>query len=201
MSTSSAPPHVSLHLPPGLSSFADVCVESDATTSATDSDDEHIPTAFGDLSLTEEQILRSAPRSLNQLRLKVKCPQFPKKRTSIQEGQLSPKSPDGKFFDSLGSSSASSLLSPSYFSDALKTSLRLRKRRPTQHSQPDAIEPDARPHHTSGNPSVSYVREPGRSVIVHVKTEVHEAVKGWRKLPPRLPIPKVAVLLSIYPSI
>ncbi|KAG0693942.1 hypothetical protein DFH29DRAFT_1037474 [Suillus ampliporus] len=50
MSESNAPLRVSLQFHPGLSSFAGVGVESDATTSATDSEDEHTLAAFGDVS-------------------------------------------------------------------------------------------------------------------------------------------------------
>lgn len=187
---------MSLHLPPGLSSFEDVCAESDATNSATDSDEleEHTLTAFGDVSLTEVQMLGSATndiRRMNRLRLKVKRPPFPKdKRTSVQ---YSPKSPGGRLFDS--SSPAPSPLSPSLFFDALRNSLRSGKRR----AQADVVDvetqlctADSR-ESTSRSSSDSYDYKPGQSVIVKDVSsvaEVPEPVKGWRKLPPRLPIPK-----------
>ncbi|KAG1729211.1 uncharacterized protein EDB91DRAFT_1160021, partial [Suillus paluster] len=174
----STAPHVSLHLPPGLSSFSDVCVESDVITDS------------------------EAPRPLNRLRLNVKCPLFPTKRMRVQEGQSSPKSPAGKSFDASGSSSASSTLSHFFSIDALKNSLRLGKRRATQRSQLDGVEPDTRlraaasPEPRERTPSslnAVYDCEPGQSVIIKdipFVAEVSEPVRGWRKLPPRLPIPK-----------
>lgn len=76
---------MSLHLPPGLSSFGDVGVELDTTSScssATDLEEEHTLTVFG-----EEHIHPSETRPLNRLRLKVKRP---KKRVSVHEGSSSP---------------------------------------------------------------------------------------------------------------
>ncbi|KAG0700194.1 hypothetical protein DFH29DRAFT_876723 [Suillus ampliporus] len=203
MSTSNAPPHVSLQqIPPDLPSCADVCVESDVTTSATDSEDEHTLTAFGDVSLTEEQIICSAPRPLNKLRLKVKRPPFPKKRTSIQEGQFSPKSPAGKFFEALGSSLVSSPLSPSFFIDSLTNSPRSGTRHATQRS---AVEPETHSpplsspvpreptFSTSSASSQLYDCQLRQSVIaktVPSVADVAKPTKVWKKLPSRLPIPK-----------
>ncbi|KAG1726968.1 uncharacterized protein EDB91DRAFT_1165208, partial [Suillus paluster] len=134
--------HVSLYNPPSLS--ADAPAESDATT---DSEDEHTLTAFGDVS--EEQIIRSPHRPLNRLRLKVRRPSFPMKRTSLQEGQFDLKSPAGKFLKNKLLISSPSPLSPSFFVDALKNSLRSGKRRATQRSQLDAVEPETGPHVTA----------------------------------------------------
>ncbi|KAG0700229.1 hypothetical protein DFH29DRAFT_1080811 [Suillus ampliporus] len=188
-SESNAPLRVSLQFYPGLSSFADVGVESDATTGATDSEDEHTLAAFGDVSL------RSASRLINRLRLNVKRPLFPssKKHTSVQEAQFSPKS------QTSGSSKTSSLLSPSFFIEALKNSLRLGKRRATQRS---AVEPEtpsppvASPESTSSDSSASYwpydcdLRQPVIVKAMPSVAEVPQPAKGWKKLPPRLPIPK-----------
>ncbi|KAG1729470.1 hypothetical protein EDB19DRAFT_120349 [Suillus lakei] len=196
MPKSTVPPHVSLHLPPDFSSFGDVCAEPDATNSATDSEDEHTLTAFGNVSLTEEQILGSATneiRRLNRLRLKVKRLPFPKKRSSVQ---YSPKSPAKRFFDSSGSSPVPSHLSPSFFIDALKKSLRSGKRRAAQRSQSDAIEEEIRARAADlresipSSSSASYDYELGQSVIVKDVPSAAEPANGWRKLPPRLPIPK-----------
>ncbi|KAG1882384.1 hypothetical protein F4604DRAFT_1743785, partial [Suillus subluteus] len=196
MPNSTAPPHVSLHLPPDFSSFGDVCVQPDATNNASDLEDDHTLTAFGDVSLTEEQMLDSATneiRCLNRLRLKVKRPPFPKNRSRVQ---YSPKSPARRFFGSSGSSPALSPLSSSFLIDAPKNSLRSDKRRSAQHSQPDTIEveiraraADSRESIPSGS-SASCNYKPGQSVIVKDVPSVAEAATGWRKLPPRLPIPK-----------
>ncbi|KAG1816296.1 hypothetical protein DFJ58DRAFT_850463 [Suillus subalutaceus] len=118
----------------------------DATNNTSDSEDEHTLTAFGDVSLTEEQMLDSATneiRCLNRLRLKVKRPPFPKNRSSVQ---YSPK----KF---------------------------------------ELAAVDSRESIPSGS-SVSCNYEPGQSMIVKDVPSVAEAATGWRKLPPRLPIPK-----------
>ncbi|KAG2339569.1 hypothetical protein BDR05DRAFT_967746 [Suillus weaverae] len=189
MPKSAAPPHVSLHLPSDFSSFGDVCVESDAT-------DDHTLTAFGDsVSHAEEQILDSAPneiRRLNRLRLKVKRPLFPKNRSNVQ---YSPKSPVGRLFGSSGSSPAPSPLSLSFI-DAPKNSLRSGKRRSAQRSQSDAIEEEIRARGVDSRESIpssssaSCNYELGQSVIVKDVPSVAEAAAGWRRLPPRLPIPK-----------
>ncbi|KAG0691573.1 hypothetical protein DFH29DRAFT_1010745 [Suillus ampliporus] len=50
VSESNAPLRMSLQFHPGLSSFADVGIKSDATTSAKDSEDENTLAAFGDVS-------------------------------------------------------------------------------------------------------------------------------------------------------
>ncbi|KAG1726960.1 uncharacterized protein EDB91DRAFT_1350413 [Suillus paluster] len=187
----STAPHVSLHRLTGL--FADVGVESDATTSTTDSEhDGQTFTAFGDVSLTDEYILRPAPRPLNRLRLKVKCPSFPKKRTSLQ-GQPGPTLQN----DVLVSSPLP--LSPSFFVNALKNSLRSGKQRAAQRSAVESGIPSlpATPpvlreltSSSSSPSSQSFDCEPGQSVIVKTVPEVSEPAKGWRKLPRRLPIPK-----------
>ncbi|KAG2064445.1 hypothetical protein BDR04DRAFT_1110074 [Suillus decipiens] len=174
MPKSTAPPHVSLHLPSDLSSFGDVCVESDATNNAIDSG-------------AADGIHR-----LNRLRLKVKRLPFPKSRSGVQ---YSPKNPARKFFGSSKSSPASSPLSPS-FNDALKNSMRLGKRCAAQRSQSDAIEVEVRAHAADsrafipGGSSVSRNYKPGQSVIVKDLPSIAEVATGWRKLPPRLPIPK-----------
>ncbi|KAG2362427.1 hypothetical protein BDR07DRAFT_1406905 [Suillus spraguei] len=169
-----APPHVSLHLPSDLSSFGDVCVESDATNNTIDSE-------------APNQI-----RRLNRLHLKVKCLPFPKNRSSVQ---YSPKNPARKFFGSSESSAAPSPLSPSFI-DALKNSMRLGKRCADQRSQSDAIEVEIRAHAADSQASipsgssVSRNYKPGQSMIVKDLPSVAEAVTGWKRLPPRLPIPK-----------
>ncbi|KAG1882365.1 hypothetical protein F4604DRAFT_1743709 [Suillus subluteus] len=144
------------------------------------------PTAFSDESLTEEQMLDSAPneiRRLNRLRLRLSF-------------QYSPKSPARRLFGSSGSSPAPSHLSSSFSIDALKNSLRPNKRCSAQRSHPDAIKVEIRTRaadsresiHSSSSASCNY--EPGQSMIVKDVPAVAEAATGWRKLPPRLPIPK-----------
>jgi hypothetical protein len=187
---------VSLHLPPEFSSFGDVCVELDATNNASDSEDDHTLTTFGDISLPEGQMLDSAPnkiRCLNRLRLKVKRPPFSKNRSSVQ---YSPKSPARRFFGSSESSPAPSPMSPSLLIDAPKNSVQSDKQRAVQRSQSDAIEVEIRARAADSRESVpsgssaSCNYEPGQSVIIKDVPSVAEAATGWRKLPPRLPIPK-----------
>ncbi|KAG1726889.1 uncharacterized protein EDB91DRAFT_1254136 [Suillus paluster] len=147
-------------------------------------------------TLTQEKILRSTPSPLNRLRLKVKHLLFLKQRTSIREGQFSPNSPAGKFFDASGSSTASSPLSLSFFVDALKNSLRSGKRKTTQRStvKPETPSPpfaSPGPRDPTFNDSSPYDCKLRQSVIVKALpsvVEVPEPTKGWRK--PRLPIPK-----------
>ncbi|KAG2098444.1 uncharacterized protein F5147DRAFT_714006 [Suillus discolor] len=196
MPKSIAPPHVSLHLPPDFSSFGDACVESDATDNATDSKDDHTLATFSDTSLTEDQIPGPATDKisrLNRLRLKVKRPSFSKNRSSVQ---YSPKSPAGRIFLSSESSPAPPS-SSSFLIDTPKNSLRSDKRRAAQRSQSDAIiEVEIRACAADSQESipsssgVSCDYKPGQSVIVKDVPSVAEAVTGWRKLPPRLPIPK-----------
>lgn len=195
MPKSIPPPHVSLHLPPDFSSFGDVCIASDATNNATDPKGDHTLTAFSDVSLTEGQRLGSAAneiRCLNRLRLKVKRPLFPRNRSSVQ---YSPKSPAKRFFGPSGSSPAPSPLSPSFI-DVLKNSLRSGKRRAAQCSQSDTIEVEIQacaadsPESIPSSSSASCNYKPGQSVIVKDLPSVAEAATGWRRLPPRLPIPK-----------
>ncbi|KAG1898958.1 uncharacterized protein F5891DRAFT_981379 [Suillus fuscotomentosus] len=197
MPKSIAPPHVSLHLPPDFSSFGNACVESDATNNATDTKGDHTLTTFSDASLAEEQTPGPATNKisrLNRLRLKVKRPSFSKNRSSVQ---YSPKSPAGRIFRSSESSPAPSPSSQSSLIDALKNSLRSDKQRAVQRSQPDAIieveiracAADSR-ESISSSSGVSCDYKPGQSVIVKDVPSVADAVTGWRKLPPRLPIPK-----------
>ncbi|KAG2363964.1 hypothetical protein BDR07DRAFT_1608522, partial [Suillus spraguei] len=147
---STAPPHVSLHLPPDLSSFGDVCVESDATSNTIGSE-------------APNRIYR-----INRLRLKVKRLPFFKNRSGVQ---YSPKNPARKFFGSSESSPAPSPVSPSFIG-ALKNSVRLSKQCAAQRSQSGAIEVEIRAHAAdprasipSGS-SISHNYKPGQSVIV-----------------------------------
>ncbi|KAG2158572.1 uncharacterized protein EDB93DRAFT_1118967, partial [Suillus bovinus] len=70
------------------------------------------------------------------------------------------------------------------------------KRRSAQRSQSDVIEVElrARPadsrESTPSSSSASCNYEPGQSVIVKDVPSDAKAATGWRKLPPRLPIPK-----------
>jgi hypothetical protein len=74
--------------------------------------------------------------------------------------------------------------------------MRSGKRRAAQCSQPDIIEVEIRayaadsrePIPSSSSASCSY--RLGQSVIVKDLPSIAEAATGWRKLPPRLPIPK-----------
>lgn len=105
------------------------------------------------------------------------------------------QSPAKRFFGPSGSSPAPSPLSPSFI-DVLKNSLREGKRRAVQCSQSDIIEVEIRACATDSgesipsNSSASCSYKPGQSVIVKDLPSVAEAATGWRRLPPRLPIPK-----------
>ncbi|KAG1726962.1 uncharacterized protein EDB91DRAFT_1165152 [Suillus paluster] len=163
--------HVSLYHCPGL--FADAPAESDTTT---DSEDQHTLTAFSD----------------------VRRPSFPMKHTNFKEGEFGLMSPASKFLKNKPLVSSPSHLSPSFFVDALKNSLRSGKQRATQRSQLDAVESETGPRATASpgsgerSSSTSYDCEQGQSVIakaVPSVADVPEPANGWKKLPPRLPIP------------
>ncbi|KAG1846297.1 hypothetical protein F4604DRAFT_188540 [Suillus subluteus] len=182
MPNSTAPSHMSLHF--GL--FEDDCVESDATNSFADPEDEHTLTAFGELSLSQEEMLGFAPNDIrhrNRLRLK-------KRRKSAQ---YSPQIPGGKFWDPLTSSLVSTPLTPAEFFNGFRHSVR----RAFQLTQAEAAEAEARSRaaesgestltSTGSNSSASYDYKPGQSVIVK---DMPELVKEWKKLTQRPAIPK-----------
>jgi hypothetical protein len=87
-------------------------------------------------------------------------------------------------------------MSPSLLIDAPKNSVQSDKQRAVQRSQSDAIEVEIRARAADSRESVpsgssaSCNYEPGQSVIIKDVPSVAEAATGWRKLPPRLPIPK-----------
>ncbi|KAG2339617.1 hypothetical protein BDR05DRAFT_1003280 [Suillus weaverae] len=165
----------------GLSSFED---ESDATISATE--DEHTLTAFGDLSLSQAEILGFVPNDIrhrNQLRLK-------ERRKSAQYNQ---QIPGGKFWDPLTSSLISTPLKATEFFNRFRHTVR----RDFQRAQAEAAQAEVRSHAThSGESSSSNSSDdkPGQSTIivkdVRSVSEAPELVKEWRKLPLRPGIPK-----------
>ncbi|OAX32473.1 hypothetical protein K503DRAFT_805199 [Rhizopogon vinicolor AM-OR11-026] len=156
------------------------CQNPSSLHTTAESEEEYTLTGFG-----EEQTQPSEPRPFKRLRLKVKRTPFPTKRIGIQDGSSSPSTP-------------TSPISPSVYIDALN------KRFAAYREQLDATESDtldpAEPTSsesgeclspTSSTSSGSY--KPGQSVIVKAVPSVAESPeqpKGWKKLPPRLPIPK-----------
>ncbi|KAH7921023.1 hypothetical protein BV22DRAFT_1198513 [Leucogyrophana mollusca] len=213
--------------PPGLP-FAHIELDacSDSHSSGTDSgDEEHTITAFGDISLTDEydtptdgyshqvEILRPL-HTKPRLRLKVKRPPFPKKRTNIQRtsGDWSPKSPCG-IFDRPWSSPPVSPLSPkadfAAFVETLKSPYRhVGATKPTVPSKQQEDSPyseDVPPRNqdlscatdTPADPSLHKATDaPATEVIngLHPKITAtpppKPTEKSFRRLPPRLPIPK-----------
>ncbi|KAG1770547.1 hypothetical protein EV702DRAFT_1138779, partial [Suillus placidus] len=158
MPKSTTSSHLSLHV--GLSSFEDDYLESGTTISATE--DEHTLTAFGDLSLSQAEILGFAPNDIrrrNQLRLK-------ERRKSAQ---YNPQIPGGNFWDPL----TSSLISTPLKATEIFNRFRHTVRRDFQRAQAD------------DEPGQSAIVKDVRSV-----SEPPELVKEWRKLPLRPGIPK-----------
>ncbi|KAG1738232.1 hypothetical protein EDB19DRAFT_1829209 [Suillus lakei] len=156
--------------------------ESDATNSFADPDDEHTLSAFGDVSLSREEMLGFVPNNIrhrNRLRLKAKT-----KRKSAQHNPQ-PKVLTGSLWDPLTNSPCSSPLSPAEFFNRCRQTVRRAFRR----AQAEAAEAEMRARasdsreSTSSNSSASF---DGQSVIVKDVYEVPELAK----LPPRAPIPK-----------
>lgn len=179
MPNSTTPSHMSLH----FGFFEDDCVESDATNSFADPEDEHTLTAFGERSLSQEETLGFAPNDIrrrNRMRLK-------ERRKSAQ---YSPQIPGGKFWDPLTCSLVSTPLTPAQFFNGFRHSVR----RAFQLTQAEAAEAEARSRaadsreSTSSNSlSASYDYEPGQSAIVK---DIPELAKEWKKLTQRPAIPK-----------
>ncbi|KAH7906632.1 hypothetical protein BJ138DRAFT_1162212 [Hygrophoropsis aurantiaca] len=220
-------------------------------TKNSDLDEEHTLVAFGDISLTDDtevvekecnsptEILRPVT-SIPRLRLKVKRPPMPKKRTSVQRSSPdgSPKSPRG-IFDNPWSPPPATPLSPktdfAVFMNALMSSPRSpsantgstasspppqdkqepQDNRPVQiidppisHSPsrpplpklkiPPTPPPKVLPDHPQKRgeaPSSKSLDSPLKEVTNAIPAKVvapapPKPEKGFRRLPPRLPIPK-----------
>ncbi|KAG2136858.1 hypothetical protein BD769DRAFT_1438805 [Suillus cothurnatus] len=177
MPNSTTPSHTSLHF--GV--FEDDCVESDATNSFADPEDEHTLTAFGELSLSQEEMLGSAPNDIrrrNRMRLKAR-------RRSAQHN---PQIPAGKIWDPSTSSLVSTPLTPAEFFNGFRHSAR----RAVQLAQAEATEVEAQSRTTDSgesvfnNPSAFYDCERGQSVSVK---DVPGLAKEWKKLTQRPEIP------------
>ncbi|KAG1806178.1 uncharacterized protein BJ212DRAFT_1538538 [Suillus subaureus] len=178
MPNSTTPSHTSLHF--GL--FEDDCVESDATNNAADREDEHTLTAFGEVSLGQEEMFEFDPNNIrrrNRMRLK-------ERRRSAQ---YSPQIPGRKFWDPLTSSLVSTPLTPAEFFNGFRHSVR----RAFQLAQAEAADAEARSRATdsgesaSSDLSASDDYKLGQSVIVK---DIPEQVKEKKKLTQRPVIPK-----------
>ncbi|KAG2158569.1 uncharacterized protein EDB93DRAFT_553678 [Suillus bovinus] len=164
--------------------YEDDCVESYATKPEV----EHTLTAFGELSLSQEEILGFPPsdiRRRNQLRLKARR----------KSAQYSPQIPEEKSWDPLTFSQISTPLTPTEFFNRFRHTVR----RAYQRAQAEGAEAETQSRtadsgkSTPSDSSASHDYQPGQSVIVNdfsSVSEVRELVKEWRKPPLRPGIPK-----------
>ncbi|KAG1796408.1 uncharacterized protein HD556DRAFT_300387 [Suillus plorans] len=174
MPESTTPLHMSSH----FSLFEDDCVESDATNSATDPEDEHTLTTLGEPSLSqEEETLGWVPNDIHHLN----CLCLKAKYRSAQD---SPQHSARKFWDPLTCSLGSTSFPPAeYFKR-----YRLQRAEKFQHAQAAAAEAETRSRaadsgeSTSNHSIASYDYESEQLV-----SEAPEPVEEWRPLRPESP--------------